>query len=123
MQFCGWRAVRATSPQHGHTQWMVRIISSLGLMLVLLRRGKRHRLSRLTPPDYARLNIGRKLIGPMDPIDLAYKWALTGAGNHGAIDCHNGEATTSSTGATCDSCTWRRMPCCVVSSPRQGTAA
>src|SRR5436309_501461 len=32
-QFCGWRAVRATSPQHGQTQWIVRIISSLGLMV------------------------------------------------------------------------------------------
>jgi hypothetical protein len=29
----GGRAVRATSPQQGHTQWMVRIINSLGLMV------------------------------------------------------------------------------------------
>ena len=62
-------------------------------------------------------------IEPMDRINPAYSRGLTGAGNHGAMACHSGEVTTCSTGATCDSCTWRRMLCCVVSSPRHGTAA
>ena len=116
MQFCGWRAVWATSPQQGQTQWIMRIINSLGLMGSLLDCGSRHCLAANRLRIRLRLvEAAWNLIVPMDPINRIYKRGLTGAGNHGVINCQSGEATTSSTGATCDSWTWRMTLSWVVS--------
>jgi len=113
MQFCGWRAVRATSPQHGQTQWIVRIISSLGLIgWYLPLNDTRHCVAQTYLSIRLRLCESLwNLIGSMRPISLAYRRAATCVGNQGVIACHSGEATISSTGATWESCTWCAMPC------------
>src|SRR5579864_3643003 len=103
---------------------MVRIICSLGLICHLLRHATRHCAATIhLHTGYASPVHQWNLISPIDPIKAAYSRADTCCGNHGVIACQSGDATTSSTGPTCDSCTWWATPCWVVSSPDQGTSA
>ncbi len=73
-----------------------------------------HLLTRDTASAGARTPVARlrlatrgvNLMESMIAIEVAYIRDDTGAGNQGVITCHRGDATTSRTGATCDSCTW-----------------